>query len=163
MQYPGAQKKPFDIITSIKLHCQSTYFFWGKARSWHIIRASVHTIFTVEYALIGIQYFKQRDTSAISGKGMADPCFQAVAASVFPMLPASAFLATPLEVHATSYFAASDNIASFCCNVAFSCNIIANHNPFPSRNRNLNRTFVRIISPGPYPVNKHCPANCFLL
>ena len=40
---------------------------------------------------------------------------------------------------------------------------LANHNPFPSRNRNLNRTFVRIISPGPYPVNKHCPANCFLL
>ena len=89
--------------------------------------------------------------------------WQIPAASVFPMLPASAFLATPLEVHATSYFAASDNIASFCCNVAFSCNIIANHNPFPSRNRNHNRTFVRIISPGPYPVNKHCPANCFLL
>ena len=150
MQYPGAQKKPFDIITSIKLHCQSTYFFWKLAlgtsfehRFTQYLQSNTHSL---------VYNILSREIHLPSPENV----WQIPAASVFPMLPASAFLATPLEVHATSYFAASDN-------VAFSCNIIANHNPFPSRNRNHDRTFVRIISPGPYPVNKHCPANCFLL
>lgn len=47
--------------------------------------------------------------------------WQIPASEVFPRLPAFPLLCTPLEVQATSYFAASVKIFNFSCMLKFSC------------------------------------------
>jgi hypothetical protein len=67
-----AQEQPFNIIAAVEIDSQVDHLLHGKSSALNIIALARNAIGAIKYAVIGKQYFEQRNTPPILGIAMAN-------------------------------------------------------------------------------------------